>query len=61
MTKKTYIVRYTNQECRGNDFFELEIKASDLDQAFDIVDYEYNHLDVDMVFAKPRKYKSEAL
>jgi hypothetical protein len=61
MSKKTYIVRYTNQECRGNDFFELEIQARDLEEAFDIIDQEYNHLEVDMVFAKSRKYTSEAL
>lgn len=60
--KRTYVIRYTNQECRGNnDFLELEIKAADIDEAFEIIDQKYDHLVIDMVFAKPHNYHSEAV
>ena len=59
--KRTYVIRYTNQDCRNNDFLELEIKAADIDEAFEIIDQKYDHLAIDMVFAKPRNYHSEAL
>lgn len=49
---KTFIVEYTNEDCPGNQTLQMEIDASDLQEAYEIVDDVYDYLNVDMIYAK---------
>lgn len=46
----TYIVEYTNEELTGNMVLTMEVDASDLDEAYEIMDDLYPHLAVDNIY-----------
>lgn len=47
-----FIVEYTNEDCTGNQCMQMEIEAADLEEAYEIVDDIYDHLNVDTVYPK---------
>ena len=46
----TYIVEYTNEDLVGNQVLTMEIEASDLDEAYEIMDDLYPHFAVDNIY-----------
>ena len=46
----TYIVEYTSEELSGNQVLTMEIEASDLDEAYEIMDDLYPHFAVDNIY-----------
>ena len=56
MKKQIYIVEYTNEDYIGNQCGTMEIEASDLDEAYDIMDETYSYLSVDTIYASGASY-----
>ena len=46
----TYIVEYTNEEVTGNQVITMEIEASDLEEAYEIMDDLYPEFAVDNIY-----------
>ena len=46
----TYIVEYTNEDLVGNQVLTMEIEASDLEEAYEIMDDLYPHFAVDNIY-----------
>ena len=46
----TYIVEYTSEELPGNQVLTIEIEASDLDEAYEIMDDLYPQFAVDNIY-----------
>jgi DNA-binding IscR family transcriptional regulator len=49
---KTFIVEYTNEDLLGNQVLTMEIDASDLEEAYDIMEDLYPNLAVDVIYAQ---------
>lgn len=47
---KSFIVEYTNEDLPGNQVLTMEIDASDLEEAYDIMEDLYPHLAVDDIY-----------
>jgi hypothetical protein len=47
---KSFIVEYTNEDLPGNQVLTMEIDASDLEEAYDIMEDLYPHLAVDNIY-----------
>lgn len=47
-----YIVEYTNEDYPGDQCLQMEIEAADLEEAYKIVDDNYDYLAVDTIYAK---------
>lgn len=48
----TYIVEYTNEDCCGNQCLQMELIASNLEQAYEICDECYPELAIDTIYPK---------
>jgi hypothetical protein len=46
----TYIVEYTNEEVTGNQVLIMEVEASDIDEAYEIMDDLYPEFAVDNIY-----------
>jgi hypothetical protein len=46
----TYIVEYTNEGLTGNQVLTMEIDASDIDEAYEILDDIYPFIAVDNIY-----------
>lgn len=46
----TYIVEYTNEGLTGNQVLTMEIDASDIDEAYEILDDNYPFIAVDNIY-----------
>ena len=46
----TYVVEYTNEELTGNQVLTMEVDASDIDEAYEIMEDLYSHLAVDNIY-----------
>jgi len=49
-TLKTFIVEYTNEDLFGNQVLTMEIDASDLEEAYDIMEDLYSDFAVDNIY-----------
>lgn len=49
-TLKSFIVEYTSEDLPGNQVLTMEIDASDLEEAYDIMEDLYPHLAVDNIY-----------
>lgn len=47
-----FVVEYTNEDCVGNECLKMEIEASDLNEAWEILDENYSDLCIDQVCPK---------
>jgi len=47
---KSFIVEYTNEDLPGNQVLTMEIDASDLEEAYDIMEDLYPHFAVDDIY-----------
>lgn len=50
-----YVVKYTNEDCVGNDCKTLFIEADNREHAFEILDEQYPNLEIDCVYTQETK------